>query len=215
MPTSYEEAVKDKQKETPEGEEHLRGFVNYAPEFRGQFDGERLSEAAEKARDILGINPGFIQPGTEGPRGQEPITRRPAGPPTLDIDLSELDQRGLLEVIARILIAQTAATFDVADAVEPFRGISVSGTNVIEEADEAEEVVPGSSGSNIPTRLLMMKASDDNDNPIYIGDDDIEPDNGWKLERGQSLTISTDLREATLYMTAEEDGELIELLGLI
>lgn len=215
MPTSYEEAVKEKQRQTEEGSEHLRGFVNYAPEFREEFDGEQLSEVASKVRDILGINPRFIQPGTEGPRGREPITRRPTSPPTLDIDLSELDQRGLLEVIARILIAQTSASFDIADAVEPFRGISVSGTNVIEEDDEAEEVVPGSSGSNIPTRLLMMKASDNNNAPIFIGDDDIEPNNGWKLERGQSLTISTDLREATLYMASEEDGQLIELLGLI
>lgn len=214
MPIDYDEAVKEKQKETPEAEEHLRGFVNYAQEVDSEFDGETLEEVGERVRDLLGVNPEFIQAGAELPRANQPIQRRPGQLPNFNFDLSELDQRDLMEVIARILIAQVAAIFDIADAVEPLRGVSVSGTNALENANQAEEVVPGSSGRNVPTRALFLKASDDNNVPIYIGDDAIEPENGWKLDRGQSIVLETDLREATLFMAADEDGQEIEILGL-
>lgn len=148
----------------------------------------------------------------------------------LPTDISNLSQQGLLALIAQLIRArmildfhrnqiglnQLEALYDILAAVEPFRAITVSGINEI-EADETNEVVPvipRSDEETIPTRKLFIKASDSNSDLIVMGDNDIQPANGWFLEKGESIGIEFDLREATLYMVGEP-GDQVELLGVV
>lgn len=119
-----------------------------------------------------------------------------------------------LTVASETLIETLDATFDIARFLSPFVNVTVSGTNDIEDADTAELVVPESDTIDIVTRVLFIKASENNGEPIAIGDDDTEPTNGWILNPNESLILNINLIEEVLYMASSEAGQTVELLGL-
>lgn len=143
-------------------------------------------------------------------------------------DLSNLNQRELLlniaqsnRLIATVVVnmAQTQinqlqALYEIVGAVEPFLGITVSGVNTVDDADEPVPVVPESDDTSIPTRLLMVKASDNNHNPIAFGDDEVSPNDGFILEPGENISLAVDLREMTWWMASTDEDAAVELLGV-
>jgi len=147
----------------------------------------------------------------------------------LSVDLGDLGQTGLLEVQARALralalltlqqsqisIQSLQAQFDILSAVEPISAITVSGRNAIEDAGVPQPVVPQSDNTRIATKRIYIRNSQDNNNPIAFGDDEINPDNGFILNPGESLDYPIDLRNGVLYMASSEEGAEVELLGAI
>lgn len=155
---------------------------------------------------------------------------------SIDVDLGELGVRGLQVVQAQALrsiamsmqtqtqltlqqsktqVDQLSALYDILSSVEPIIGITVSGRNSIDDAGVPQPVVPESDNTEIPTRKLMVRASQTNSETISFGDDDTDPQNGFLLNPGQYITVPIDLREATLYMASEEEDDEVQLLGAI
>lgn len=147
----------------------------------------------------------------------------------LGANLAELDNRNLLVVIAQSVRSLTALTaqqaqvnveqlsgiFDLLTAVEPHIGITVSGVNTIEQSNVTQPVVPESERINIPSRTLMIKASNNNKESIAFGDDSVAPTNGFILFPGESIAVSIDLREVNLFMSSDNSGDEVQLLGMI
>lgn len=208
-PVSFEEATED-----------LAAQDDSDPEPEDEYDSDIETQTAEELFDdpksIVQTVPDFLQPESRERRVDRPDIGGRRGQFDLDFgDLSQLDNGGLLEVIARVNIAQLASLFDIADSVEPFQSITVSGTNIIDQPDVAEPVVPESDEELIPTRTLFIKADENNSKRVYFGDDQVDPDSGFALERGESITLDTDLRAEELYMASEDSGQQIQLLGMV
>jgi len=143
-------------------------------------------------------------------------------------DLSSLDQKGLLLDIARSnrlflqfmsTLLQTnvemlSAQYDTLSAVEPFSQIVVSGLNTIENENEVAPVVPESDTVEIPSRTVFIKASPKNDGVIALGDDEVSPQDGWILRKGEYIVIDDDLGAEEIYMSGNEAGDSVELLGV-
>lgn len=146
-----------------------------------------------------------------------------------ETDLDALDKKGLLKFIAesmRALNKQTSIQNEtllnilknnqiISRSVEPFSTITVSGTNSIDDADTVQPVIPESDNISVPTRALFIKSDDDNTAEIAVGDDNIDPDDGFILQRGQFIFVEMDLRETVLYMSSSEAGQTVEILGLV
>lgn len=208
---SYEEATEERAAEElgdPEPEEENDPDIPSSP----------LEQVWENVEDISEVVPDFLTPG-EGLGEQETPNlggRRGEFGVSLDISgLSQMDTRGLLEVMARVNIAQLATLFDIADAVEPFTTVTVSGTNAIDNADVEQPVVPQSDTSDIPTRTLFIRASPDNNRLIYFGDDEVQPNSGFALAAGEFIVLETDLRGEELWMASEQAGGTVQLLGMV
>lgn len=210
MAKSYEEATEERAAED-------LGDPEPEPETDPGIEVRTAEELADGVEDIAKAVPEFLRPESSQRRVQTDVGGR-RGALSVDVDLSrldDLDQRGLLEVIARVNIAQLSAMFDIADAVEPLTSITVSGVNAIDNADAEEPVVPESDDEEIPTRTLFMRASEDNTDKIYIGDDKVEPDSGLVLGPGEFYVAETDLRAEELYMASGTAGVTIQLLGMV
>lgn len=146
-----------------------------------------------------------------------------------DGDLTEMSQLELLGVIAESVrnsaltnqvileqqISMLSVMNDVARAVEPSPGVSVSGTNSISDAGVPEPVIANSDDQEIPTRRLWIRASADNSVGIYLGDDDVEPENGYILKPGEGITVNVNFRDSLIWMAAEEKGAEVQLFGVI
>lgn len=144
-------------------------------------------------------------------------------------DVGEMGQTELLQNIAlgnraismlllqnnQSQVAQLQAMYDILTSVEPYRAITVSGVHEFDNANEVTPVVPESDDRQIPTRMLIIKASDSNNDTIAIGNDDITPSNGWVLDRGDWLSLSVDLRGDALFMVGEDANDQVELLGVV
>lgn len=229
MPESYEEAIEDKQRETPEDEEHLEGMPNYSRETRPGIDVEELEEKFEDVEDIVVSVPDFLK-GEEGTGDIDfPGQRRPIDLPEiiqelpglqqqLAIDIRNMDNmgvEGLLRIMARISVIDLITQLDIADAVAPVDSITVSGTNSTDEANQEEPVIPRADETQIPTKKLFIKASRDNDKVIWFGDDDVRPNSGFTLAPGESIIYPIDFRREVLWMSSTETGQTVELLGAI
>lgn len=211
MPESYEQAVEERAGEDlgdPEPEEE------HEPDIRTQ----DLADTFGEVQNLVEAVPDFLKPDSEQGSGDIPDIGGNRGQLDLDLsfdDLSELSDSSLLQVIARVNIAQLAALFDIADAVEPFSTITVSGVNAIDDANTAQPVVPRSDTEAIPTRTLFMRADENNNDSIYIGDDEVEPQSGLILGPGEFYVAESDLRAEEFWMASETEGQEIQLLGLV
>lgn len=146
-----------------------------------------------------------------------------------NIDLDGMGQNGLLQVIAQMQInnfqlfqamlntqvSTLSSTIDIADAVEPPRAITVSGVNSISNAGQAEPLVPQSNNTEILTRQLFIRADENNSSEIYIGDDEVSPDEGFMLKPGESWELPIDLRDDAYWMAGDEAGDSVQLLGVV
>lgn len=210
-PVSYEEATEERASRDlgdPEPEEETDPRIRTSS----------LEEVFENVKNRVETVPEWLKPQDGLDEVEAPDLGGRRSEFGIDVNLSQLDQldtRGLMEVLVRVNVAQLAAQFDIADAVEPFTTITVSGTNAIEDADTAEVAVPESDDQQIPTRVLFVRASPDNDNKIYFGDDGVQPNSGFVLRPGEFIVYETDLRGEELYMASEEAGEVVQLLGMV
>lgn len=214
MPKSYEEAQEEKNEE-----EHAAGHEEDSPsriagEVDDEFEGDSLEEMLNEIEDISTTVPEWLRP-ERSQIPEEPSRRRPGDMPDFGFGIGELDELGLLEVIARIQIAQLSSLFDIAAAVEPLKGIVISGTNAISSAETAEPVVPESDETDIATRRLFLKASDDNNKDIYFGDDEVAPETGFSLAPGEGIELDIDLRLQVLWMASADSGQQVDIIGLV
>lgn len=240
-PVTFRETQEERNIEEHE-EGHVEGQP--ARESAGLFTGIGLEERAERFETILEAVPEELEEAVRDELGrrERTVTVNRASSSISDItsqfqvdvledlDLSALDNNDLLQLIAQILqfqfelqgvvasiqVDQLQALFDILTSVEPFTVITVSGVNEIEsdEVDEAIPVVPESDTVSIPTRMLFIHASPDNDDEIAIGDDDVEPDDGFILEPGESQFLGINISDQVLWMAGESEGDGVQLLGL-
>lgn len=211
MPESYEEATEERAGEDlgdPEPEE----------EFEPDLRTTSLEELFESVEDITEVVPDWLRPEEGIPETDVPDVGGRRGQLGFDLNisgLSQMDTRGLLEVMARVNIAQLATMMDIADNIEPFSTITVSGTNAIDNANTEQPVVPQSDTEAIPTRTLFIRASPRNNKPIYFGDDEVQPNSGFVLRAGEFIIWETDLRGEELWMASESDGQIVQLMGAV
>lgn len=144
-----------------------------------------------------------------------------------EIDLDQLDQQGLLAVIAEQMnaaAAQLAAMTsqnsglaalldDIASSVQAPFGIAVSGVNDITDPGVPQPVVTGSDGGDIDARVFKLKASEENKYPIWIGSENVDVGSGTKLRPGEDYPVELDLTQDQLYMVSEEEAQEIEIIG--
>lgn len=227
-PVTFEEAREEFREEREErGEE---------PFFSGESDilpdREDLEQRLQRLRTILSASPGEL---ADRPDITQPGVSDPLGDITIDIDdiagglenaenqldflsniaASNLTLLEIISVLADTQVQTLRTMFDISDFMSPFSRITVSGTNSIEDADVAEPVVPQSDTTSIPTRILFIKAAEDNQEPIAIGDDETSPGNGWVLHKNEHLTLNWNLSGNALYMASAEEDQIVELLGLV
>lgn len=223
MPETYKDAVKQKQEQTPEEEEHLAGMPNYAEEVEGEVEEtqEEIEERLAGLEDISITPPGRLsgvqdrsefdvpQPGESDPTSGLGIGDINIG------ELSELDNQQILEVLVRVNIAMLNSLLNIEDYTSSYSNITVSGTNAINAADTPEPVVPQSDQSDIPTRILGIRSDTNNTDSIAFGDDQVSPNNGFVLNRGEVKWMEIDLRGEALFMSSETEGQIVQLLGMV
>ena len=211
MPTSYEERLKELAEQddsNPEPEDEIAPSV----------ETKTVEELRNEVESTVEAVPDFLKPSTDTADTDRPDLggRRDGIQFDFDLDnLGSLTDANLLEVIARVEIVQLEVLLDIADSVDSFDTITVSGTNAIDNANESEVVVPESDNEVIPTRQLMIRSDTDNTNKIYFGDDEVRPNSGFVLLPGEMIVVEVDLRGEELHMASGEAGEQVQLLGVI
>lgn len=142
---------------------------------------------------------------------------------SIDEDVSDDSTR---ELLAKMLQTQRVGVqaqanilstlIDLLEVERPFRSVAVSGINTIDQSEEGQSipVVPQSDNTNIPTRILIIRASQSNSDPIAFGDDEVKPDDGFLLSPGTSISLEMSLANLTLWMGGTA-GDEVELLGLM
>lgn len=103
---------------------------------------------------------------------------------------------------------------EMLSAVEPAFGIATYGLNEIDQ-DAPQPVVPRSDEVDIPTKNVVVRAMPDNQDPIYIGDDQVEPEAGFILRPGEWRKFHIDIRDQELFMAAEQTQNRVSIIGLI
>lgn len=200
MARTFEQAKEEKAVEQGEQRPNFEGGDWFPEVSGGEIDGSLLAERFEGITDILRGFPGEV-PGEAPDRVQVP-------------DLEGLDTPGLLRVIAQTLIETLNQQIDIANFVSPPSTITVSGTTSIDDDNEAQLVVPSSSGSNIPTRVLFIRNDPSNSDSIYFGDNQVQPQDGFVLEIGEWRAIPLNLAEDDFYMASETENQVVQLLGV-
>lgn len=127
---------------------------------------------------------------------------------------ANLTQANTLKGILEAEVTMATILDSIATAVEPPVGITVSGTNQIDDADTPESVIPNAADKEIPVKHLWIRASPDNTGPVYFGDDKTQPEDGFMLTPGEAESFQLDFREDALFMAAENEGETVQLLGV-
>lgn len=200
------EFIEETEHGSPDGEGE---FYSVAP---AEFTGLSLEERWSAVKT-------FIQSGIE-PEGEldAPEVDIPDQP---DIDLSDLGNQELLRVIAETLqvqsntqISMLSTLFDIYASVRGTRNITIIGAEITDQADIPQEVISqGSPSDSVLTRKLLIRASNDNDSPIAFGDDQINPQSAFVLNKGEAIELDVDIGRLSLYMASEEAGQEVQLLG--
>lgn len=238
MPRTYEQETEER------AEERREGFRSTVPDLPDSFDFERLSnivravpgdlvpgESERRNKVRQDARNSFRDALSDLLGGQSGSTLNDVDDMLSelnDVDIESLSDLQLRRLMAQSLIAQTnairgileaqitSATIQdsIATAVEPPAGITVSGTNEIDKEDTPQPVVPNTKERSIPVREMMIRADEDNSSPIYFGDDDISPEDGFMLRPGESQSFELDFRDSSLYMAGATEGDEIQLLGV-
>lgn len=109
--------------------------------------------------------------------------------------------------------AQSVLLNDIATAVESATDITLSGTNDIDTADEAQPILR--SGRRALTRQIIIRADAQNEFPIYFGDSEVDPNDGFMLKPGEWIKLNINYRDAVVYMASEKKGETVHVLGVV
>lgn len=125
------------------------------------------------------------------------------------------NQFQVLEAMARLQLATAVGIADLIDVESPVSDITVSGSNVISDANTVEPVVPQSDQQSIPTKVLLLKADSRNTREIAIGDDQVDPTSGYIFQRGDKELLEIDLRGEELYMSSTEADQILHILGMV
>lgn len=194
MPRTFEEAQEEKAEERAE-----EGYFSESPiRFQG-------SDLLGRFRDFVDDLVPFPEPGQipDLPGGGD-------GLPGIDIDIDQASQRELLALIAQAQLFALQRLNTITQFVSPPSTVTVSGTNVIDDADEPQQVIEQS----VPTRLLHIRADPENTEDIYFGDSDVEPQSGFVLRPGEARLMQIDYRNESLYMASESEDQVVQLLGV-
>lgn len=124
-------------------------------------------------------------------------------------------QGQLLQVMADTMVQMLSTMASIDNSVGASETVTVSGSNTIDDANTPQAVIPGSDSTSIPTNKLFLKAGNNNDNPIYLGDDEVDVGGGFSLDAGESITMNIDFRADQIFMVSSEAGEEIEIIGLL
>lgn len=196
--------------ETERGSSDGEGeFYSIAP---AEFTGLTLEERWSAVKT-------FIQSGTQPDQEVEaPEVDIPSQP---DVDLSDLGNQELLRVIAETVqvqsntqISMLSTLFDIFASVRGTRNITIIGAEITDQADVAEEVISEESPQDsVLTRKLFVRASNGNTSPIAFGDDQINPQSAFVLNKGEAIELDVDIGRLNLYMASEESGQEVQLLG--
>lgn len=199
MPKTFEEAQEEEAEERGEVGEIFQ-------ESPLKFEGLGLIERFEQVESFL----------RSFPRDRPDIPEPPGAPgtgdglPDIDIDLEEVSQKQLLALLIQVQLSQTQRLNQILQYVSPPTTITVSGIEVLDDADEAHQIIPQS----VPTRRIYIRADPQNTAHIWIGDDQVEPQSGFQLRKGEWMSPEIDYRNVPLYATSEEDDQLVQLLGV-
>lgn len=120
----------------------------------------------------------------------------------------------LLKVISTANAQQVAALQNILDEVSPASQFVVTGRNIIDQTDNPEAVIPDADNTSVPTRTLFIRADSTNDDIIAFGDDKVDPDTGWFLRAGETLTVNQNFANEVLWM-AGTSGDAVRLLGYL
>lgn len=142
--------------------------------------------------------------------------------PQIDIDLSELSQRDLLQslvefqqVQSNTMVSMLSTLIDIFASVRGNRTITIIGAEAIDQQDIPEEVISQSSPQDsVLTRTLWLRASNDNNAPVAFGDDQVDPDRAFVLNKGEVIKLDIDIGRIDLYMASETAGQEIQIMGL-
>lgn len=138
------------------------------------------------------------------------------------VDLSELNQSELLQLLIETVRVQTntnismlSTMFDIYASVRESRGITIIGAEIIRQQDVPQEVISQDSpDDSVLTRELFIRADDSNTASIAFGDDQVQPQSAFVLNKGEVVRLPVDIGRLDLYMASEEEDQIIQLLGL-
>ena len=208
MTETYEDARKRLREKREQYEDELRDRV-FQLRSEADIDTEDAAERWSRVQTILTATPDTMAGGSsDGEVGGGYLD------PSVDMDFGSMDQRGLLEIIARGQLAQLSTLLDIADYTAIPTNVTVSGSEIIDNPEVSQSVVPGAEAGDIPTRTLFLRASVDNTSSMAIGDDAVSPDDGFVLRPGESITIDIDLRDTDLYMASGQADQVINIIGV-
>lgn len=147
-----------------------------------------------------------------------------------EIDLDALDEMELMRFMANMELIQanasvaslenglTSSVFldDIASAVESPSTITINGINDTgRNPSDPSTVIPDTEGREFPATTMFMRASRENTDRIYFGDDDISPQSGFVLAPGESMVFTMDFRDDSLYMASDDRGQEVSYIGLL
>jgi len=119
-----------------------------------------------------------------------------------------------MQIQSETQVQQLSSLVQIMNSVSAPTAITVSGTNALNDPDTPEPVVPQSKSQSIPTRTLYVRADPSNNVPLYFGDDNTDPESGFRLNAGESMTFEFDLRDNVLYYAASEADQVVDLMGV-
>lgn len=144
-----------------------------------------------------------------------------------DINLGELPEGELLRVMAEILKTMmdisnarmqndvVIASFleDIASSVEEGFGFSVSGFNSASSRGVPEPVIEG--GVSVPTKVLKVRASPTNAQPVYIGGGSVSVEGGFELRPGESIDLPLNTQDFTPHFVSDDSNAEVSVLGVV
>lgn len=145
----------------------------------------------------------------------------------LEADITAANERELLGIIAestRTLARYTQALVDIqsnmaviqgeiAEYMAPYDGVVASGVEDIDNSGASQRLLDNVTDS---TRFLLMRASPDNSEPIYIGGSNVEVGRGIEIRRGEYFNASRlNVNGAEMHIVSEEEGAELQVVALV
>jgi len=213
MPTTFEEIQDEKASGEAERKDGKPGEI-----FAEIGDGDTFESLREKYDDLEDFLTSFPRRGQEPSDPIPPVGETPGIEfPEFDFDIDQANQTQLLramteltQVMSNAQVAMLDRLNTIAQFTRPEEVVTVSGANVNTEADTPTEVI----SQSVDTRKIYLRASPNNIDDIYLGDDQVEPQKGWVLRPGETLMIRLNFVQQSLYMASETENQVIQILGV-
>lgn len=243
MVRTFGERQKERSKE--EAEDKEGEDLEFWQRSETNYSGRTLEQMAEQFPNVIVPTPDELQPDgiTDRQKRRAGDTAGLAGQVAADlgrdpqqlsnelknIDVDELSGTALERVSAQMdiytvqllrtmlntQVSMLQAMVDTADAVEPPQALVFDGQNTVDNAGEPQPLVPNSDDQGIETKTIYVRAETSNTDPIYIGDDSVDPESGFILKPGESWELRINLSNDIYHMTGDTEGDGVRLLGVL